>query len=385
MPLLARVMAGIAVTATGVGAIPGAIWTLVNVGLSLWTIYDLIDAWWDFQDEEEARDDAEAANSTKPQQDATAATTNTGSGVIPGAPRATAEEAQNLPPIPADVEKILATIRTRESGGNYGAQNPSSTASGAYQFIDGTWNSLTAKYGIGTNYPKAKLAPPEIQDAVAAKYVQEILQQAGGDVSKVPLAWYTGNIQGKSNAVSQAEVARYQREWLNTYTGGQYSGSSYNLQENQGPISGLASGIWDMAKGAVEALAGVAGAGFGPMASRGITDSLVSTAGSASVPENLSAAIPGAPATGGAQATASAINTSDNKAAEISQTSAKIQTALDMGKPKSEGSASLSGETAGQASLRRASSDSKLENIDPNYPGTGGGVDGYLQYYRLAA
>jgi hypothetical protein len=378
MPLLARVMAGIAVTATGVGAIPGAIWTLVNVGLALWTIYDLIDAWWDFQDEEEAREDAEVANAAQPQPDASAATTNMGSGVIPGAPRATAEETQNLPAIPADIEKILATIRTKESGGNYGAQNPTSTASGAYQFIDSTWQSLTAKYGIGTNYPKAKLAPPEIQDAVAARYAQEILQEAGGDVSKVPVAWFTGNIRGQSNAVSQAEVANYQRDWMNTYTGGQYSSSSYDLQDGgQGPVSGLASGIWNMAKGAVEALASVAGAGFGPMASRALTDSLVSGApSSSSAPVSTSPTADTPPVTPIPSAP-------DNRASEISTTSTRLQTAMEMGTTKNE-DISSSNETPGQTSLRRASSDSKLENIDPNYPGTGG-VDGYLQYYRLAA
>jgi len=111
---------------------------------------------------------------------------------IAGAPTASAEQLQNLPSIPADIEKILATIRTRESGGNYGIPHPigmpNQTASGAYAFIDESWQGLTKKYGIGTEYPKAYLAPPPIQDAVAAKYVQEILQQAGGDVSKVPLA-----------------------------------------------------------------------------------------------------------------------------------------------------------------------------------------------------
>ena len=375
MPLLARVMVGLAVTATGVGAIPGLLWTLVNVGLSLWTVYDLLDAWWDFQDEEEARSDAEAANSTRPQADASPATTNTGTGMIPGAPRATAEETANLPPIPADVEKILATIRTQESGGNYGAQNPSSTASGAYQFIDGTWQALTAKYGIGTSYPKAKLAPPEIQDAVAANYVQEILQQAGGDVSKVPLAWYTGNIQGQSNAVSQSEVAAYQRKWLNTYTGGQYSESSYDLQDGGSVIGNMASAAWDMSKAAVEAVAGIMKAGVGPQSSRSTTASLTSSAPSLSANRATNVQSVGA---------ATPTSVTENRAASISRASTEIQSQIDMGAPKAETDSVRTAETAGQSSLRNASSDSKLECIDPNYPGSSG-VEAYLQYYRLAA
>lgn len=55
---------------------------------------------------------------------------------------------------------ILLRIRACESGNDYTAQNPRSTASGAFQIIDGTW----AGYG---GYSKAKYAPPNIQDQKA--------------------------------------------------------------------------------------------------------------------------------------------------------------------------------------------------------------------------
>ena len=39
-----------------------------------------------------------------------------------------------------NLEQVLATIRHVESGGDYQAQSPASTASGAYQIVNGTWD-----------------------------------------------------------------------------------------------------------------------------------------------------------------------------------------------------------------------------------------------------
>jgi hypothetical protein len=59
----------------------------------------------------------------------------------------------NLPP---------CYVVKRESGGSPTAQNPHSTASGTYQFVDGTWNG----YG---GYQHAKDAPQSVQAAKAAE------------------------------------------------------------------------------------------------------------------------------------------------------------------------------------------------------------------------
>jgi hypothetical protein len=123
---------------------------------------------------------------------------------------------------PEDVEKILATIRQLESSNNYEAKAEKSSASGAYQFIDPTWRSYTKKYGIGTEYPSARLAPPKVQDKVASLKVQEILTRHGGDVSKVPLVWYTGNPQGsmtqKQLRANQGQTAKeYKNKWFNIF------------------------------------------------------------------------------------------------------------------------------------------------------------------------
>lgn len=49
--------------------------------------------------------------------------------------------------------------------GLYRAENPSSTASGAYQFIDETWQTQSRRAGF-RGYARASQAPPRVQDAV---------------------------------------------------------------------------------------------------------------------------------------------------------------------------------------------------------------------------
>lgn len=61
---------------------------------------------------------------------------------------------------------FLSCVRAHESGGNYAAQNPRSTASGAYQFLDSTWRTVSARSGH-PGYARAAHAPWHVQDAVA--------------------------------------------------------------------------------------------------------------------------------------------------------------------------------------------------------------------------
>ena len=89
---------------------------------------------------------------------------------IPPPPPAAPEPIKIVKPTPKVAVKshaapggIAACIRKYESGGNYQAQNPSSSASGAYQFIDSTWRSLTGRSD------RAKDAPPSVQDAAFYK------------------------------------------------------------------------------------------------------------------------------------------------------------------------------------------------------------------------
>lgn len=68
---------------------------------------------------------------------------------------------------------FLTCVRRHESDhgpapyiGGYGAKNPRSSASGAYQFLDSTWRNVAPRAGH-PGYSSARYAPWWVQDAVA--------------------------------------------------------------------------------------------------------------------------------------------------------------------------------------------------------------------------
>ena len=94
------------------------------------------------------------------------------------------QQVGNGPPPDKDLQSLLTNvIRSKESTGNYAAVNPKSTASGAYQYTDGTWNG----YG---GYPKAALAPPEVQDRRFQEDIAQRLAAYGNDPYKAIVAHY---------------------------------------------------------------------------------------------------------------------------------------------------------------------------------------------------
>ena len=121
---------------------------------------------------------------------------------------------------------ILDTIRSVESGGNYQVTITTSSASGAYAFIDSSWRHYAALAGVDTDrYPRAYLAPEPDQDAAATAYVTQILDTYNDDVTVIPVAWYLPsaiNNPAKMDVVpamggNVLTPREYQAKWLAVY------------------------------------------------------------------------------------------------------------------------------------------------------------------------
>lgn len=90
---------------------------------------------------------------------------------------------ENTPYNEGDLDVVLATIRYTESRSNYTIGKNRGGASGAYQFIDSTWDNYQG-------YASAYLAPPNVQDAKAAELVHYIIQKYGAKLINIPYGWY---------------------------------------------------------------------------------------------------------------------------------------------------------------------------------------------------
>jgi NlpC/P60 family len=115
------------------------------------------------------------------------------------------------------IELVLATIRTLESHGDYTAIAAKGSASGAYQFVDGTWNNYRG-------YSHAWQAPPDVQDERARMFAEPLLTKYG--LSGVPVGWYYPialvrpelmDIVPHPEYGNTLTVREYQQRWLNAY------------------------------------------------------------------------------------------------------------------------------------------------------------------------
>ena len=98
-----------------------------------------------------------------------------------------------------DVDAVTNAIRSKESrtSGGYNAKSKSSSASGAYQYINKTWKGSATKYGVDTKeFPTARSAPKEVQDKVFTNDLQKNASKYGS-LEKAVNVHYSGNPEGK--------------------------------------------------------------------------------------------------------------------------------------------------------------------------------------------
>jgi hypothetical protein len=157
----------------------------------------------------------------------------------------------------SQIDTILDTIMFKESRGQ-NVKNPTSSASGYFQFTNSTWKGAAAAAGIDVSqYPTAMSAPYDVQRAVARSHAEKFLKQANGDVSRIPVAWYTGNIRGQSNDVSAATVNSYAADWMKVFNGKQAASGAQPAPSNQAvpaatpPATAAAGGVKQVKASAV--------------------------------------------------------------------------------------------------------------------------------------
>ncbi|UJR12768.1 hypothetical protein I4U23_016942 [Adineta vaga] len=98
-------------------------------------------------------------------------------------------------------KNFLSAIRSKESENNYQTVNPTTRASGAYQFMDSTWKSV----GGTTNH--AKDASNQEQDQIASTYANHLLDKYNNDYHTAARAWNQGEAGAENNSNAGKDYA----------------------------------------------------------------------------------------------------------------------------------------------------------------------------------
>ena len=388
MPLLARALVGIGIAATGIGVIPGALLTLITVASSAFLIYDIISAYWDWTEEEDALKDAQPAAGSKPKSDATAAKSSPASpaaspAASPVTSTTSATAGQNKP-ITGVVEGgagyttvTYADGTTERRGGTLPARtnNPGNIMDGPLARSYGSVGSSPS-----TNGPPVAVFPTREAGFFAMDGLLKS-QYSNGPIGQTLENWATdpdhpSKVIGTAGVDPNKKYTDFTRDEqvrfmqaLAKVEGFYAAGSGPKISSaDLGNSGDLLSSAIGLGKGAMNAIGTVLRAGLGEMTPTsgsqlsGFNDTMRGNTSSA------------APVQGQSTVTA-----------QLARTSAQIQNAVDLGNADAARAATQQ-ESAGASSIRQAnaSNDGKLECLDPNFPGSGA-VEAYLQYHRLAA
>lgn len=140
---------------------------------------------------------------------------------------------------PNGVDAFLAGLRQHESNNNYTAKNPISSASGAYQYINSTWNN----YG---GYRTAREAPRAVQDQRARQDALNAFKRFGNweqvAANHFYPAWAGDRSRwGSSPSPGNPTVASYVRSVMSKM--GAYATASPSQAQSLAPIGGNVSNI----------------------------------------------------------------------------------------------------------------------------------------------
>jgi hypothetical protein len=88
-------------------------------------------------------------------------------------------DAANMMGVPPAVALAMAKA---ESGFNYTAKNPYASASGLFQFIDGTWNGMMKGYSRKFGIPRVNQMDPWANAILGVQFIRDNIQQAQRDL-----------------------------------------------------------------------------------------------------------------------------------------------------------------------------------------------------------
>lgn len=103
-----------------------------------------------------------------------------------------------------EVDRFMAAIAGKESGGNYNAVNADSGASGKFQIMPGNWGPWAERAGLGREAPRT----PENQEIVARRIMLDYYAQFG-NWRDVAVAWYSGPGNVARNRYSDRRQGKY--------------------------------------------------------------------------------------------------------------------------------------------------------------------------------
>jgi hypothetical protein len=100
----------------------------------------------------------------------------------------------------AGMDQYLASAKMAESSGNRNAKNSNSSATGLYQFLDGTWNDLANKYPELGLTPDGRTDPMQQEKAMRAFTADNAKALSSSGIAVNPTSLYAAHFLGAGGA-----------------------------------------------------------------------------------------------------------------------------------------------------------------------------------------